>query len=145
MAIIMLIASLVRVVDIDVYRVNDLIILAADESPEVGSFRRREYVILKIWLVILIPSMAASRNRERTVIKPGIKLVRERVLTAIIHQITLHPSAGSLIGENMHGPVKKSAAVINPKGKKFKVGICSYQGKSFGGLSPLYQKKLKIK
>ena len=46
MAIIMLIASLVRVIDIDVYRVNDLIILAAEESPEVGSFRRREYPLL---------------------------------------------------------------------------------------------------
>ena len=120
MAIIMLIASLVRVVDLDVYRVNDLIILAADESPEVRSFRRREHVVLKIWLVILIPSMAASRNRERTVIKPGIKLVRERVLAAIFLQTIHHPGAGSLIGENMYGPVKKSAAVINPKGKKFK-------------------------
>ena len=116
----MLIASIVRVVDIDVYRVNDLIILAADESPEVRSFRRREHVVLKIWLVLLIHGMATWRRRDRTEIKPGIKLVRERVLTAIIHQITLHPSAGSMIGENMHGPVKKSAAVINPKGKKFR-------------------------
>ena len=121
MAIKMLIALLIRGgADADVERVNDLIILAADESPEVRSFRRREHVVLKIWLVILIPSMAASRNRERTVIKPGIKLVRERVLTAIIHQITLHPSAGSLIGENMHGPVKKSATMINPQGQNFK-------------------------
>ena len=38
-----------------------------------------------------------------------------------------------------------SYSAKKPKGKKFKVGICSYQGKSFGGLSPLYQKKLKIK
>ena len=46
MAIIMHIAPVVRVVDIDVYRVNDLIILAADESPEVRSFRRREHPVV---------------------------------------------------------------------------------------------------
>ena len=116
----MLIASLVRVVDIDVYRVNDLIILAADESPEVGSFRRREYVILKIWLVILIHGMTTWRRRDRTEIKPGIKLVRERVLAAIFLQTIHHPWAGSLIGENMYGPVKKSATMINPQGQAFK-------------------------
>ena len=120
MAIIMLIASLVRVVDLDVYRVNDLIILAADESPEVGSFRRREYVILKIWLVILIHGMTTWRRRDRTEIKPGIKLVRERVLAAIFLQTRHHPGAGSLIGENMYGPVKKSATMINPQGQNFK-------------------------
>ena len=120
MAIIMLIASLVCVVDIDVYRVNDLIILAADESPEVGSFRRREYVILKIWLVILIHGMTTWRRRDRTEIKPGIKLVRERVLAAIFLQTVHHPRASSLIGENMYGPVKKSATMINPQGQKFK-------------------------
>jgi len=38
-----------------------------------------------------------------------------------------------------------SYSAKKPKGKKFKVGICSYQGKSFGGLSPLYHKKKKIK
>ena len=114
----MLIASIVRVVDIDVYRVNDLIILAADESSEVGSFRRREYVILKIWLVILIHGMTTWRRR--TEIKPGIKLVRERVLAAIFLQTIHHPGAGSLIGENMYGPVKKSATMINPQGQNFK-------------------------
>ena len=116
----MLIASLVRVIDIDVYRVNDLIILAADESPEVGAFRRRDYVILKIWLIILIHGMTTWTRRDRTEIKPGIKLVRERVPAAVFLQTIHHPGAGSLIGENMYGPVKKSAAVINPKGKKFK-------------------------
>ena len=120
MSIIMLIASLVCVVDIDVYRVNDLIILAADESPEVGSFRRRDYVILKIWLIILIHGMATWRRRDRTEIQPGIELVRERVLAAIFLQTNHHPGAGSLIGENMYGPVKKSATMINPQGQKFK-------------------------
>ena len=120
MSIIMLIASIVRVVDIDIYRVNDLIILAADESPEVGSFRRRDYVILKIWLVILIHGMTTWRRRDRTEIKPGIKLVRERVLAAIFLQTIHHPGAGSLIGENMYGPVKKSATMINPQGQNFK-------------------------
>lgn len=38
-----------------------------------------------------------------------------------------------------------SYSAKKPKGKKFKVGICSYQGKSFGGLSPLYHKNKKIK
>ena len=50
---------------------------------------------------------------------------------------------------------KKRTATINvsgssysakkPKGKKFKVNVSSYKGKSYGGLSPLYKKTKKIK
>lgn len=38
-----------------------------------------------------------------------------------------------------------SYSVKKPKGKKFTVSVCSYQSSSYGGLSPLYQKKKKIK
>ncbi len=38
-----------------------------------------------------------------------------------------------------------SYSAKKPKGKKFKVNICSYKGKSYGGLSPLYKKTNKIK
>lgn len=38
-----------------------------------------------------------------------------------------------------------SYSAKKPKGKKFKVNVCSYKGKSYGGLSPLYKKTKKIK
>ena len=38
-----------------------------------------------------------------------------------------------------------SYSAKKPKGKKFKVNVSSYKGKSYGGLSPLYKKTKKIK
>ena len=39
----------------------------------------------------------------------------------------------------------QAADCVGVKGKKFKVNVCSYKGKSYGGLSPLYKKTKKIK
>ena len=88
----------------------------------------------------------------------GVYLYTEKYYTyklKVTVKLKKKPKAAGLWinGKFVKGNKKKYTATLpgssystkKPKGKKFKVGICSYNGTSYGGFSPLYQKKKKIK